>query len=64
MLMNHLAAVHHAIDAGIVTEPEQIRRDVAEFFELPIPQAVWKSLRRFQDQRFARFVEESAQGLR
>lgn len=35
-----------------------MRRDVAWFFSLPIPKAVWEKLKPLQDEEFVAYVEE------
>ena len=39
-----------------------LREDVANFFNLPIPNAVWQEMKIFQDSDFVRFVEEASGG--
>jgi hypothetical protein len=35
-----------------------LRRDIAQFFSLPIPQAVWERMKVFQNDALVRFIEE------
>jgi hypothetical protein len=36
-----------------------LREDVASFFSLPIPGAVWEEMKIYQDSDFVRFVESA-----
>jgi len=36
-----------------------LKKDVREFFSLPIPRAVWNEMKSYQDSDFVRFVEEA-----
>jgi len=36
-----------------------LRRDVKEFFSLPVPRAVWIKTKLLQNQDFAAFIESS-----
>src|SRR5690348_213156 len=38
-VIQHLSSVYHAILIDLTIEPEGIRRDVCDFFSLPIPKA-------------------------
>jgi hypothetical protein len=53
----HLSTVFRAIKDGEFIKVEGLRRDVREFFTLPIPNTVWNSLKFFQDSEFVQFVE-------
>ncbi len=63
-LILHLYSVHCAIRDGIYPEPEGLRNDVAAFFALPIPKAVWAKYRPLQDKAFIRFVGGDAEDPR
>lgn len=56
-LIQHLNVAYHAMRDRLYVRPEGMDRDVAEFFSLPIPRAVWKKLKPLQDEDFVRFVE-------
>jgi hypothetical protein len=56
-LILHLSTVHRAIEDGVFVPLEGLREDIREFFSLPIPQAMWKRNRKFQNRDFAEFVE-------
>jgi len=58
LLILHLGNAYRAIQAGLYSAPEGLRRDVREFFAQPIPRIVWQRLRPLQNRDFARFVED------
>ena len=58
-LMLHLDTIHRAMKAGMFVQIKGIQNDIREFIELPIPKAVWKMIKPFQDEDFVRFVESS-----
>ena len=57
VLIQHLSSVFRALRSDLTMKPEGIRRDVHEFFELPIPKIIWEKLKPFQDRDFVAFVE-------
>jgi hypothetical protein len=58
-LILHLNTVHQAMQHGEFIKLEGLRRDVDEFFALPIPKIIWTKIKRFQDRRFVEFIEAS-----
>jgi hypothetical protein len=38
---------------------EGLRRDIAQFFSLPIPKSVWGKTKPFQNDDFAKFIESA-----
>ncbi len=56
-LFLHLAAVHRAQESGMFVDFEGLDKDIREFMKLPIPKAVWISLKPFQNQDFVAFIE-------
>lgn len=58
LVIQHLASVFRAMQSDLTIAPDAMRRDVRDFFLLPIPRAVWDKLQPFQDLRFVRFVEQ------
>jgi hypothetical protein len=56
-LIFHLNNSYQAIRDGLYHQPEGLKKDIASFFSLPIPQAVWAKAKKFQDRRFWAFVE-------
>jgi hypothetical protein len=57
LVLQHLSSVYQAMQSDLTVKPEGLRRDVHEFFELPIPKAVWEKMKPFQDRDFVAFVE-------
>lgn len=53
----HLSDNYYVIKAGFFEKPRGLRKDVQNFFDLPIPRAVWQKVRGLQDEAFVRFVE-------
>jgi len=58
-LILHLSTVYRAMKHGEFVNLEGLQKDVAEFFLLPIPRAVWENIKPFQDGNFVRFIEET-----
>jgi hypothetical protein len=56
-LFLHLSSVYRAMQADLTIRPDGLREDIAAFFALPVPVAVWKAVRRLQDEDFVLFVE-------
>jgi hypothetical protein len=59
MLILHLDNVRRAMETDVFVNLSGLKRDVEEFFALPIPKATWQRLKPFQDRRFVEFIEES-----
>jgi len=55
----HLDSVHRAIKAKMFVRLEGLRRDIKEFFSLPIPNAVWQQVKPLHDNDFVDFVESA-----
>lgn len=53
----HLDIVRRAIKAGVFVKMEGLRKDVREFFSLPIPRAVYEKNKVFQNRDFINFVD-------
>jgi hypothetical protein len=56
-LILHLDTVRRTMAAGIFAEIQGLRKDIRDFFTLPIPKAVWEKIKPFQDGDFVAFVE-------
>lgn len=56
LVIQHLSVVFHAMRDDLTIRPEGLRRDVAWFFSLPIPMAVWDKVRILQNDRFVAYV--------
>ena len=59
-LILHLASSFEARKHGMYFVENGLREDVANFFNLPIPAAVWQEMKIYQDYDFIRFVEEAS----
>jgi hypothetical protein len=56
-LILHLNGVHQAINSGMFIRLEGLQPDIRQFFSRPIPNAVWQSVKPFQNKDFVVFVE-------
>ncbi len=61
-VFRQLDATYRAMQDGLFVRPEGMRRDVAWFFALPIPSAVWEKFRPWQDAEFVAYVEACRRG--
>jgi len=59
MIISHISSMYEALKDELVTKQEGLRRDVASFFSLPIPKAVWQRTKPLQNLDFAAFIESS-----
>ena len=59
LVIAHTNSVYYAISDKLIIEYDGLRRDVAGFFSLPIPKAVWHKTKPLQNQDFAAFIESS-----
>ena len=57
LVVQHLGSVFLAMRDDLTIDPEGLRRDVWQFFSMPVPQAVWDRLKILQDDDFVAFVE-------
>ena len=53
----HMSSVFHAMSDQLVVKVESLRRDVAQFFSLPITREVWEKIKVLQNDEFVAFVE-------
>ena len=60
-LVLHLGTVYRAMNHSEFVKLEGLRRDVREFFTLPIPREVWQRVKSFQDEDFVQFVGKCQQ---
>jgi transposase-like protein len=58
MVISHTSSMYEALKDELVTKQEGLRRNVGSFFSLPIPQAVWKKTKIYQNGDFVAFVEK------
>ncbi len=59
LLITHLHTAYELIDRQLILRPDNLEKDVAAFFVLPIPKSVWESVRHVHDPAFVRFVESA-----
>lgn len=62
MIILHISTTYYAMNDELVIKLEGSRRDIAQFFSLPIPKAVWSKTKPLQNQDFAAFIESSLKG--
>jgi hypothetical protein len=55
-LILHLASSFEAGKRGLYPSEARLSEDVRDFFDRPIPRAVWEELRPLQESEFAEFV--------
>jgi hypothetical protein len=58
LVIQHINSVYYTMNDQLVVKYEGLRRDIAQFFSLPIPQAVWERMKVFQNDALVRFIEE------
>lgn len=58
MIILHIGSVYYAMNDELVVKLEGLRRDVAQFLSLPIPQAVWEKMKVVQNDALVQFIEE------
>jgi len=58
IIILHIGSVYYAMKDELVIKLEGLRRDVAQFLSLPIPQAVWEKMKVVQNDALVRFIEE------
>ena len=59
LVILHTNSVYYAMNHQLVVEYEGLQRDIAEFFSLPLPRAVWRKTKPLQNQDFAAFIDSS-----
>lgn len=57
-LLMHISASFEASRLGVLPKVEAMGPDVGQLISRPIPRAVWRELRPYQNKRFRRFVDE------
>jgi hypothetical protein len=61
-LLNHLSASIYASENGMYVPVGAMRTDIRWFFSLPIPKATWEKSKKFQDEKFLRWMEDALRG--
>ena len=62
LLILHLKSTYETMKDGMRIYERGLREDIAEFLELPVPQAVWMNMRRTFEREFIGFVEACCSG--
>jgi hypothetical protein len=57
-VIHHINSVYYTMNDQLVVKYEGLRRDIAQFFSLPIPQAVWEKTKILQNDALVQFIEE------
>ena len=57
MVTHHVNSVYYTMSDQLIIKVEGLRRDIAQFFSLPIPRQVWEKIKVFQNDDFVAFVE-------
>jgi hypothetical protein len=57
LVIQHIHSVYRAMNDQLVVKIEGLRRDIAQFFSLPIPGEVWEKIKVMQNDDFVAFVE-------
>jgi hypothetical protein len=55
----HVSNVFYAMKDDLFITQDGSRRDIAQFFSLPVPKAVWATTKLLQNQDFAAFIDSS-----
>jgi hypothetical protein len=59
LIIFHISNVFYAMKDDLFIKLEGSRRDIAQFFSLPVPKAVWTKTKLLQNHDFAAFIESS-----
>ena len=59
MVIQHVSTAYYAMHDELLMKLEGSRRDIGQFFSLPIPKAVWTKTKLLQNQDFAAFIDSS-----
>lgn len=57
MVIQHVNSVYQAMNDQLFVKLEGLRRDIAEFFSLPIPSNVWEKVKMTLNDDFVEFVD-------
>jgi hypothetical protein len=57
LVIQHIHSVYRAMNDQLVVKIEGLRRDIVQFFSLPIPSEVWEKIKVMQNDDFVAFVE-------
>lgn len=59
LIVSHISSVYEALKDELLPQQEGLRRDVEEFFSLPVPKAVWTKTKLLQNHDFAAYLESA-----
>ena len=59
MVIHHISTTYYAMHDELLMRLEGLRRDIKQFFSLPVPNAVWTKTKLLQNQGFAAFIDSS-----
>jgi len=57
LVISHINSVFYATNDELVVKWEGLRRDIAQFLSLPVPNAVWQRTKPLQNLDFAAFID-------
>ena len=57
LVIQHVNSVYYAMNNQLVVKVEGLRRDIAQFFSMPIPREIWEQIKVLQNDDFVAFVE-------
>jgi hypothetical protein len=57
MVIQHLSSTFEALKTGLTIKSEGLKKDVGDFFSLPIPRTIWEKLKPLQNDDFVKFVD-------
>ena len=55
----HISNVFYALKDDLFVAQDGSRRDIAQFFSLPVPKAVWAKTKLLQNQDFAAYIDSA-----
>jgi hypothetical protein len=59
MVILHISTTFYAMNDELLLKLEGARQDMAQFFSLPVPKAVWQKTKPLQNQDFAAFIDSA-----
>ena len=62
MIIQHLNSAYATMENRLVIKADGVRRDVQQFFSLPIPKAVWAKMKSLNNPDFVDFVDRCCKG--
>jgi hypothetical protein len=59
LVILHTNNVYYVMKDELVPEYEGAKKDIEQFFSLPVPKAVWRESKLFQNREFVAFIDKS-----